>query len=30
MGRRSLGLRSLADADVDIIPGFERPRAFTF
>jgi protein-L-isoaspartate(D-aspartate) O-methyltransferase len=26
----SLGLRSLADADVDIIPGFERPRAFTF
>jgi protein-L-isoaspartate(D-aspartate) O-methyltransferase len=26
----TLGLRSLADADVDIIPGFERPRAFTF
>ena len=26
----ALGLRSLADADVDIIPGFERPRAFTF
>jgi len=25
-----LGLRSLADADVDTIPGFERPRAFTF
>ena len=26
----SFGLRSLADADVDILPGFERPRAFTF
>ncbi|MGH6706573.1 MAG: protein-L-isoaspartate O-methyltransferase family protein [Sphingomicrobium sp.] len=26
----SLGLRSLADADVDILPGFERPRAFIF
>ena len=26
----SLGLRSLTDADVDILPGFERPRAFTF
>jgi protein-L-isoaspartate(D-aspartate) O-methyltransferase len=26
----SLGLRSLVDADVDILPGFERPRAFTF
>ena len=26
----SLGLRTLADADVDILPGFERPRAFTF
>jgi protein-L-isoaspartate(D-aspartate) O-methyltransferase len=25
-----LGLRSLADADVEILPGFERPRAFTF
>ena len=25
-----LGLRSIADADVDILPGFERPRAFTF
>jgi len=25
-----LGLRSLADADVDSLPGFERPRAFTF
>jgi protein-L-isoaspartate(D-aspartate) O-methyltransferase len=33
VGRASggvLGLRSLADADVDILPGFERPRAFTF
>ena len=26
----SLGLRTLADADVDILPGFERPRAFIF
>jgi len=26
----SLGLRSLADADVEPLPGFERPRAFTF
>jgi protein-L-isoaspartate(D-aspartate) O-methyltransferase len=26
----ALGLRSLADADVDTLPGFERPRAFTF
>lgn len=26
----TLGLRSLADADVGMIPGFERPRAFTF
>ena len=26
----SLGLRSLADADVAALPGFSRPRAFTF
>jgi protein-L-isoaspartate(D-aspartate) O-methyltransferase len=26
----SFGIRSLADADVDTLPGFERPRAFTF
>lgn len=26
----SLGLRSIADADVEPLPGFERPRAFTF
>ena len=26
----TLGLRSIADAEVDILPGFERPRAFTF
>ena len=26
----ALGLRTLADADVDHLPGFERPRAFTF
>ena len=26
----ALGLRSLADAEVDPLPGFERPRAFTF
>ena len=25
-----LGLRSIADAEVDRLPGFERPRAFTF
>jgi protein-L-isoaspartate(D-aspartate) O-methyltransferase len=26
----AFGLRSLADAEVAILPGFERPRAFTF
>lgn len=26
----SIGLRSFADADVEALPGFERPRAFTF
>jgi protein-L-isoaspartate(D-aspartate) O-methyltransferase len=26
----SLGLRTLVDADVETLPGFERPRAFTF
>lgn len=26
----ALGLRSIADAEVDQLPGFERPRAFTF
>ena len=26
----ALGLRSIADADVEALPGFERPRAFTF
>ena len=26
----SLGHRSLADADVAVLPGFSRPRAFTF
>lgn len=26
----ALGWRSIADGDVDPIPGFERPRAFTF
>jgi protein-L-isoaspartate(D-aspartate) O-methyltransferase len=26
----TLGLRSIADADVAALPGFERPRAFTF
>jgi protein-L-isoaspartate(D-aspartate) O-methyltransferase len=26
----ALGVRTLADADVGAIPGFERPRAFTF
>lgn len=33
IGRASggaLGLRSIADAEVDTLPGFERPRAFTF
>ncbi len=25
-----IGLRSVADADVEALPGFERPRAFTF
>jgi protein-L-isoaspartate(D-aspartate) O-methyltransferase len=26
----SLGLRTIADSDVGPLPGFERPRAFTF
>lgn len=26
----TIGCRSIADADVDRLPGFERPRAFTF
>lgn len=26
----AIGWRSIADADVDALPGFERPRAFTF
>ena len=26
----AIGWRSVADADVDVLPGFERPRAFTF
>jgi protein-L-isoaspartate(D-aspartate) O-methyltransferase len=26
----SIGWRSLADSDVGTLPGFERPRAFTF
>jgi protein-L-isoaspartate(D-aspartate) O-methyltransferase len=26
----TLGLRSIADAEADRLPGFERPRAFTF
>ena len=26
----AIGWRSIADADVDTLPGFERPRAFTF
>ena len=26
----SIGWRSLADSDVGSLPGFERPRAFTF
>lgn len=30
MSGGALGLRSLADADVDHLPGFERPPAFTF
>lgn len=33
IGRASggaLGLRSIADAEVGALPGFERPRAFTF
>ena len=33
IGRASggaLGLRSIADAEVEALPGFERPRAFTF
>ena len=33
VGRASggaLGLRTIADAEVDRLPGFERPRAFTF
>lgn len=33
VGRASggaLGLRSIADAEVEQLPGFERPRAFTF
>jgi protein-L-isoaspartate(D-aspartate) O-methyltransferase len=33
IGRRandSIGLRTIADADVERLPGFERPRAFTF
>jgi len=25
-----VGLRTIADADVEALPGFERPRAFTF
>ena len=25
-----IGWRSIADADVGVLPGFERPRAFTF
>ncbi|WP_294004384.1 protein-L-isoaspartate O-methyltransferase [Sphingomonas sp.] len=28
--RGALGLRTLADADVAFLPGFERPRVFTF
>ena len=27
---RALGMRSIADSDVGPLPGFERPRAFTF
>jgi len=26
----AIGLRTIADADVEALPGFERPRAFTF
>jgi protein-L-isoaspartate(D-aspartate) O-methyltransferase len=26
----SIGWRSLADSDIEALPGFERPRAFTF
>jgi protein-L-isoaspartate(D-aspartate) O-methyltransferase len=26
----TIGLRTIADADVEALPGFERPRAFTF
>lgn len=26
----AIGLRTVADADVEALPGFERPRAFTF
>jgi len=26
----ALGFRSIVDAEVDLLPGFERPRAFTF
>jgi protein-L-isoaspartate(D-aspartate) O-methyltransferase len=26
----ALGLRTIADAEVEALPGFERPRAFTF
>jgi protein-L-isoaspartate(D-aspartate) O-methyltransferase len=26
----AIGLRSIADSDVEPLPGFERPRAFTF
>ena len=26
----AIGWRSIADADVEQLPGFERPRAFTF
>ena len=28
--RGALGLRTIADAEVEQLPGFERPRAFTF
>ena len=26
----TIGWRSVADADIELLPGFERPRAFTF
>ena len=26
----AIGWRSIADADIEVLPGFERPRAFTF